>query len=80
MRRRPEIMESLDRIFAEQTVAESDTFASGELSGFLQALVPLYDKPLQTVLGDRPCRVIVVSDPTDKPVLVPSAALAEVNP
>ena len=29
--------------------------------------VPLYDKTLQTVLGERPCRVIVVSDPTDKP-------------
>jgi APA family basic amino acid/polyamine antiporter len=25
---------------------------------------PLYDKTLQTVLGERPCRVIVVSDPT----------------
>jgi hypothetical protein len=24
--------------------------------------VPLYDKTLQTVLGERPCRVIVVSD------------------
>ena len=24
---------------------------------------PLYDKTLQTVLGQRPCRVIVVSDP-----------------
>ena len=24
---------------------------------------PLYDKTLQTVLGERPCRVIVVSDP-----------------
>jgi len=23
---------------------------------------PLYDKTLQTVLGERPCRVIVVSD------------------
>ena len=39
--------------------------------------MPLYDKTLQTVLGERPCRVIVVSDPTDKPVAVPSAALAE---
>ncbi len=28
--------------------------------------VPLYDKTLQTILGERPCRVIVVSDPTDK--------------
>jgi APA family basic amino acid/polyamine antiporter len=42
--------------------------------------VPLYDKTLQTVLGERPCRVIVVSDPTDKPVSVPGAALAEVTP
>ena len=24
--------------------------------------VPLYDKTLQTVLGERPCRVIVVSE------------------
>ncbi len=39
--------------------------------------VPLYDKTLQTVLGERPCRVIVVSDPTDKPPAVPGAALAE---
>jgi APA family basic amino acid/polyamine antiporter len=27
--------------------------------------VPLYDKTLQTVLGERPCRVIVVSDRSD---------------
>ncbi|HVD38920.1 MAG TPA: amino acid permease, partial [Solirubrobacterales bacterium] len=40
--------------------------------------VPLYDKTLQTVLGERPCRVIVVSDPTDKPPAVPGAAVAEV--
>ncbi len=33
--------------------------------------VPLYDKTLQTVLGERPCRVIVVSDPTDKPAAAP---------
>jgi basic amino acid/polyamine antiporter, APA family len=39
--------------------------------------VPLYDKTLQTVLGERPCRVIVVSDPSEKPVAVPTAALAE---
>ncbi len=26
---------------------------------------PLYDKTLQTVLAERPCRVIVVSDPSD---------------
>jgi basic amino acid/polyamine antiporter, APA family len=39
--------------------------------------VPLYDKTLQTILGERPCRVIVVSDPTDKPAVVPGAALVE---
>ncbi len=39
--------------------------------------VPLYDKTLQTVLGERPCRVIVVSDPTDRPPAAPGAALAE---
>jgi hypothetical protein len=41
--------------------------------------VPLYDKTLQTILGERPCRVIVVSDPTDKPAAVPGPALAEVT-
>jgi APA family basic amino acid/polyamine antiporter len=41
--------------------------------------VPLYDKTLQTILGERPCRVIVVSDPTDKPPAIPGAALAEVE-
>ena len=35
--------------------------------------MPLYDKTLQTVLGERPCRVIVVSDPTDKPPAIPGA-------
>jgi basic amino acid/polyamine antiporter, APA family len=44
-----------------------------------RAGVPLYDKTLQTVLGERPCRVIVVSDPTESPVVVPTPALAEVN-
>jgi basic amino acid/polyamine antiporter, APA family len=39
--------------------------------------VPLYDKTLQTILGERPCRVIVVSDPTDKPPAIPGTALAE---
>ncbi len=39
--------------------------------------VPLYDKMLQTVLGERPCRVIVVSDPPDRPP-VPSPGLVEV--
>src|SRR5215469_14693268 len=42
--------------------------------------VPLYDKTLQTILGERPCRVIVVSDPTDKPPAIPGAALAEATP
>jgi basic amino acid/polyamine antiporter, APA family len=37
---------------------------------------PLYDKTLQTILGERPCRVIVVSDPSDKPA-VAGAVLAE---
>jgi len=40
--------------------------------------VPLYDKTLQTILGERPCRVLVVSDPSDKPAAAPGAALAEV--
>jgi basic amino acid/polyamine antiporter, APA family len=38
--------------------------------------VPLYDKTLQTVLGERPCRVIVVSDPTDQPVSIAGGPLA----
>jgi APA family basic amino acid/polyamine antiporter len=42
--------------------------------------VPLYDKTLQTVLGERPCRVIVVSDPSDNPTRVPGAALVEATP
>jgi APA family basic amino acid/polyamine antiporter len=42
--------------------------------------VPLYDKTLQTILGERPCRVIVVSDPSEKPLAVPGAALAEAVP
>jgi basic amino acid/polyamine antiporter, APA family len=41
--------------------------------------VPLYDKTLQTVLGERPCRVIVVSDPPGAPDPDPGAALAEVT-
>jgi APA family basic amino acid/polyamine antiporter len=39
--------------------------------------LPLYSKTLQTILGERPCRVIVVSDPTDKPPALPGATLAE---
>ena len=38
---------------------------------------PLYDKTLQTVLGERPCRVIVVSDrgrPARAPMLAPALA------
>jgi basic amino acid/polyamine antiporter, APA family len=43
--------------------------------------VPQYDKTLQTVLGERPCRVIVVSEPTPKPIGAPeAAALVEVAP
>jgi APA family basic amino acid/polyamine antiporter len=42
--------------------------------------VPQYDKTLQTVLGERPCRVIVVSEPSDKAPIVPGAALVEVTP
>jgi APA family basic amino acid/polyamine antiporter len=41
--------------------------------------VPLYDKMLQTVLGERPCRVIVVSDPVDKRAVPPTEALVEVT-
>jgi basic amino acid/polyamine antiporter, APA family len=40
---------------------------------------PLYDKTLQTVLGERPCRVIVVSDPPDPTTAPPSDAIAEVS-
>ena len=41
--------------------------------------VPQYDKTLQTILGERPCRVIVVSEPPDKPggIPGPSGALVE---
>jgi basic amino acid/polyamine antiporter, APA family len=39
--------------------------------------VPQYDKMLQTVLGERPCRVIVVSEPSDKAPILPGAALVE---
>jgi APA family basic amino acid/polyamine antiporter len=43
--------------------------------------VPQYDKTLQTVLGERPCRVIVVSEPTPKAIGAPeAAALVEVAP
>ncbi len=43
--------------------------------------VPQYDKTLQTVLGERPCRVIVVSEPPDKLTTLPgpSGALVEVT-
>jgi basic amino acid/polyamine antiporter, APA family len=41
--------------------------------------VPLYGKALQTILGERPCRVIVVSDPTDKPTAIPGPAPAEAS-
>ena len=39
--------------------------------------VPLYDKTLQTILGERPCRVIVVSDPVEKAAAIPTPVLAE---
>jgi basic amino acid/polyamine antiporter, APA family len=42
--------------------------------------VPQYDKTLQTVLGERPCRVIVVSEPRENQTVVPGAALIEVTP
>jgi basic amino acid/polyamine antiporter, APA family len=35
---------------------------------------PLYDKTLETVLGERPCRVIVVSEPPVRAESVPSLA------
>jgi APA family basic amino acid/polyamine antiporter len=37
---------------------------------------PLYDKTLQTVLGERPCRVIVVSEQGAQRVGDPAPALA----
>ena len=49
LRRRPEIVDALDRVFGESDVDGGDKFADGELSGFLKALVPLYDKPLETI-------------------------------
>jgi basic amino acid/polyamine antiporter, APA family len=42
--------------------------------------VPLYDKTLQTVLGERPCRVIIVSEPSEQAPVLPGAALLEVAP
>ncbi|HXF32850.1 MAG TPA: APC family permease [Solirubrobacterales bacterium] len=43
--------------------------------------VPQYDKTLQTILGERPCRVIVVSEPLENQApAVPGAALLEVTP
>jgi basic amino acid/polyamine antiporter, APA family len=39
--------------------------------------VPQYDKTLQTVLGERPCRVIVVSEPSDVAPIIPGAALLD---
>jgi hypothetical protein len=49
LRRRTEIIDSLDRVFGETDVDGGDKFKDGELSGFLQALVPLYDMPLETI-------------------------------
>ncbi|HEU4705898.1 MAG TPA: APC family permease [Solirubrobacterales bacterium] len=42
--------------------------------------VPQYDKTLETILGERPCRVIIVSDPGEKPTAIPGAALVEALP
>ncbi len=39
--------------------------------------VPQYDKTLATVLSERPCRVIVVSDPSEHPSALPGQALVE---
>lgn len=39
--------------------------------------VPQYDKTLQTVLAERPCRVIVVSDPGERGTAAPDTELAE---
>jgi APA family basic amino acid/polyamine antiporter len=41
---------------------------------------PQYDKTLQTILGERPCRVIVVSDPSENAAAIPGAALAQALP
>src|ERR1700759_2050944 len=41
--------------------------------------VPQYDKMLQTILGERPCRVLVVSEPPDKPAGTPVVAFAEAS-
>jgi APA family basic amino acid/polyamine antiporter len=41
-----------------------------------RAGVPLYDKMLQTVLAERPCRVIVVSDPSEQTTAVAAGALS----
>lgn len=41
--------------------------------------VPQYDKTLQTILSQRPCRVIVVSDPTDRGPAPAQRALAEAS-
>jgi basic amino acid/polyamine antiporter, APA family len=37
---------------------------------------PLYDKTIQTVLSERPCRVIVVAEPAGEPAAAPTPALA----
>jgi basic amino acid/polyamine antiporter, APA family len=37
---------------------------------------PLYDKTIQTVLSERPCRVIVVSEPTEERQIAEAPALA----
>jgi APA family basic amino acid/polyamine antiporter len=37
---------------------------------------PLYDKTIQTVLSERPCRVIVVAEPAEEPAAARTPALA----
>src|SRR6201991_2835375 len=41
--------------------------------------VPQYDKMLQTILGERPCRGIVAPNPPDKPAGPPVVAFAEAS-
>jgi basic amino acid/polyamine antiporter, APA family len=60
---------------AAEIKAEAIVVGLGHRNG-----VPQYDKTLQTILGERPCRVIVVSEPTEKPAAASGAALAEAVP
>jgi hypothetical protein len=47
--RRPEIIAALEQTFAEPAIEGGASFDDGELSGFLRQLVPLYDKPDETI-------------------------------